>query len=201
MDFIKEDLDFKKILMRRYKSYHLNEQDVCVIFLIDELNKGVPHHIKAEELEPFMTINTKEIDAIMSKIVKLGYLVIDNKKHCLSLAPLKTKIFNDTIRDVYVHEAELKTFNDSSELYQLVIDAIKRPISPVEYDTVNSWVIRKITKEDVSSAIARVKERKRSVTIAALNKELKIDKLNKETIIDENSKELLKDLDKDLYND
>ena len=47
----------------------------------------------------------------------------------------------------------------------------------------------------------RSKERKRSVTIAALNKELKIDKLNKETIIDENSKELLKDLDKDLYND
>ena len=41
MDFILEDIDWRKILIRRYKNYHLNENDLAVILLINELNRCV----------------------------------------------------------------------------------------------------------------------------------------------------------------
>ncbi len=199
MDFVKEDLDFKKILLRRYKSYHLNELEMVAILLIDELNKGVPHLVKAEELEPFMTISSKDIDQIMSRLVKCGYLSLDNKRHCFSIAPLKEKIFKDTIREVYVNESEKKTFNSSQDVYDLVIEAIKRPLTPVEYDTVNSWMIQHIEKEEILQAIEKIKAKRKNILVASIDKEIKLS-LKKKTIeISEKDKELLSDLDKDIY--
>lgn len=198
MDFIKEDLDYRKVLLRRYKSYHLNEVELCALLLIDELNRGVPHLIKPEELEPFMSISAKDIDVIMGKLVKFGYIIIDNTKHCFSLQPLKEKIFNDTIKEVSVNEAEANNFKTYEDIYNLVISALKRGITPVEYDTVNSWVIKKIDKELIETTINKLLTKRKSVTIAAIDKELNKSKKEKETL-DKNSEELLKDLDVDLY--
>ena len=97
MDFILEDIDWRKILIRRYKNYHLNENDLAVILLINELNRGVPHLISPEEIVPYTTMNAEQIEQIMSKLLKAGYASIEGVS--FSVNAIKKKIFDDTVKE------------------------------------------------------------------------------------------------------
>lgn len=174
MNFIMEDLDWRKILIRRYKSYKLDENDLAVLFLINELNRGAPHLVTSEEIAIYTTIDAKSIDSIMSKLLKYGYLSLIESPVCLSIEPLKEKVFSDTIKEVKYSELPMTIDQQKSIKTSIskIVDSIGRPLSALEFDMISLWNKSGITEEEVELAITRAKGKKSKVNIASIHKQI-----------------------------
>lgn len=174
MNFIIEDLDWRKILIRRYKSYKLDERDLAVLFLINELNRGAPHLVTSEEIAIYTTIDAKSIDSIMSKLLKYGYLSLIESPVCLSIEPLKEKIFNDTMKEVKYSDLPLSKDQQNSikASYSKIVESIGRPLSSLEFDMVTSWEKSGITEEELELAVVRARGKKSKVNIASIHKQI-----------------------------
>ena len=157
MDFILEDIDWRKILIRRYKNYHLNENDLAVILLINELNRGVPHLISPEEIVPYTTMNAEQIEQIMSKLLKAGYASIEGVS--FSVNAIKKKIFDDTDKTQF------------EEIYHRLEVILKRQITALEYDVVTSWSQQNMSLEQLNDIINTLKTTRKKLSIAIIDKE------------------------------
>lgn len=203
MDFIIEDLDWKKILLRRYKSYKLNEEEVIILLLINELNRGAPHLVSVEELEPFTTLPTQRIDQILTKLIELKYVTLSEQDASISIQPLKLKIYKDTIKDIKLEETTTNFSNakeKAESIYSKLEQVLGRQISSIEYDIICNWFKTGATEEMVSKAIEKVKSKRGNPSVASIDKQILLLQKSKEVSkldpLDEDQIEILRH---DLY--
>ena len=169
MDFILEDIDWRKILIRRYKNYHLNENDLAVILLINELNRGGPHLISPEEIVPYTTMNAEQIEQIMSKLLKAGYASIEGVS--FSVNAIKKKIFDDTVKEASLAKDEIQDKTQFEEIYHRLEVILKRQITALEYDVVTSWSQQNMSLEQLNDIINTLKTTRKKLSIAIIDKE------------------------------
>ena len=107
MDIVSSDIDWKKILIKKYTSYELDEMDVTVLFVTDSI-LAIDGNvlITCDILSPYMAAKKEEIDLSLSKLMKKNYLsiVAENNSITTSIDAFKQKIFDDFIHDLTIEK-------------------------------------------------------------------------------------------------
>ena len=92
---ITEAIDFRYLLLENYRKLKLTEKELATIFMIDHLiSQGNPF-VTADLLTLKMTLDVKEIDQILAKLITKGMFEYKNvgKNTVATLEPLKQKLY------------------------------------------------------------------------------------------------------------
>ena len=142
---ITEAIDFRYLLIENYRKLKLNENEVATIFVIDHLiGQGNPF-ITADLLSLKMTLDVKEIDKILAKLITKGMFEYKTvgKNTIATLEPLKQKLYREF--QLYLSkEEEEKTSTRIKEEFENVYTTFEkllgRTLSPVEVAKIHEWI-------------------------------------------------------------
>lgn len=141
MDINVHDLDWKSILIKKYRNYDLTEEDCMVLFVTDcVLNIQPKTLITKEVLSPYMVENDK-IDASLSSLMAKKIMVIKNEGNSFftSIEDFKTKLFDDAIKDLTLRNQN-RYSSVSDGIYQEAETIANRSLTPLERDQITSWL-------------------------------------------------------------
>ena len=164
---ISEAVDFRFLLLENYKKLRINENELAIIFMIDHLvTQGNPF-ITADLLSLKMTLDIKEIDALMANLLTRGFIeyVTLNGRTVTSLNPLKEKLFSNFAISVS-KEAENKKVKDEmlANIYQSFEAELGRTLQPMEISTIREWVDLGYSDEMIINALKEaLNQGKRSI--------------------------------------
>lgn len=139
MDININDLDWKSILIKKYRNYDLNEEDCMVLFVSDAILHVQPETLITKEiLSPYMVENDK-IDSSLSSLMAKKMLVIKSQGNSFfsSIEDFKKRLFEDAIKDLTLKNNSNATASDS--FYQEVERIAGRALTPLERDQITSW--------------------------------------------------------------
>lgn len=139
MEINYKDIDWKTLLIKKYKNYNLDETDCMVLLVSDAILSIQDTLITTEILSPYM-VNLENVDNSLSKLVEKKILVIENihDNFISSLEGFKKKLFEDFIKDITLKTNNPTKNNDS--LYSEIESICNRMISPLERDQISSWL-------------------------------------------------------------
>ena len=164
---ISEAVDFRFLLLENYKKLKINENELAIIFMIDHLvSQGNPF-ITADLLSLKMTLDIKEIDALIANLLTRGFMeyVTLNGRTVTSLNPLKEKLFSNFALSVS-KEAEVKKAKDEmlANIYQTYEAELGRTLQPTEISTIREWVELGYSDETIVNALKEaLSQGKRSI--------------------------------------
>ena len=140
---ISEAVDFRFLLLENYKKLKISENELAVIFMIDHLVDHGNPFITADLLSLKMTLDIKEIDAIIADLLTRGFMeyATVNGRTVTSLNPLNEKLFSNFALSVS-KEAENKKGKENmlSNIYQSFETELGRTLQPAEVSTIREWV-------------------------------------------------------------
>ena len=153
---ISEAVDFRFLLLENYKKLKISENELAVIFMIDHLvTQGNPF-ITADLLSLKMTLDVKEIDALIADLLTRGFMEYAtlNGRTVTSLNPLKEKLFSNFALSVS-KEAENKKGKEEmlSNIYQSFEAELGRTLQPMEISTIREWVDLGYSDEIIINAL------------------------------------------------
>lgn len=137
------DMDWKSILIKKYRNYDLNELDCMVLFVSDAILHVQPKTLITKEiLSPYMVEGDK-IDDSLSHLMDKKFLVIQEEGASFfsSIDNFKKKLFDDAIKDLTL-KSQNNIVNNlrSDSLYQEIEQIANRSLTPLERDQVSSWL-------------------------------------------------------------
>lgn len=142
---ITEAIDFRYLLIENYRKLKLNENELATIFVIDHLiSQGNPF-VTADLLSLKMTLDIKEIDKILAKLLTKGmfeYKTI-GKNTVATLEPLKQKLYREFQLFLSKEEEEKSSTRIKEELENVYTNYEKllgRSLSPVEVAKIHEWI-------------------------------------------------------------
>lgn len=142
---ITEAIDFRYLLLENYRKLKLNENELATIFVIDHLiSQGNPF-VTADLLSLKMTLDVKEIDKILAKLLTKGmfeYKTI-GKNTVATLEPLKQKLYREFQLFLSKEEEEKSSTRIKEELENVYTNYEKllgRSLSPVEVAKIHEWI-------------------------------------------------------------
>jgi len=142
---ITEAIDFRYLLIENYRKLKLNENELATIFVIDHLiSQGNPF-VTADLLSLKMTLDVKEIDKILAKLLTKGmfeYKTI-GKNTVATLEPLKQKLYREFQLFLSKEEEEKSSTRIKEELENVYTNYEKllgRSLSPVEVAKIHEWI-------------------------------------------------------------
>ena len=142
---ITEAIDFRYLLIENYRKLKLNENEVATIFVIDHLiGQGNPF-ITADLLSLKMTLDVKEIDKILAKLITKGMFEYKTvgKNTVTTLEPLKQKLYREFQLFLSKEEQEKSSKRIREELENVYTNYEKllgRTLSPVEVSKIHEWI-------------------------------------------------------------
>lgn len=142
---ITEAIDFRYLLIENYRKLKLNENEVATIFVIDHLiSQGNPF-ITADLLSLKMTLDLKEIDKILAKLITKGMFEYKTvgKNTVATLEPLKQKLYREFQLFLSKEEEEKSSTRIKEELENVYTNYEKllgRTLSPVEVSKIHEWI-------------------------------------------------------------
>lgn len=142
---ITEAIDFRYLLIENYRKLKLNENEVATIFVIDHLiSQGNPF-ITADLLSLKMTLDVKEIDKILAKLITKGMFEYKTvgKNTVATLEPLKQKLYREFQLFLSKEEEEKSSKRIKEELENVYMNYEKllgRTLSPVEVSKIHEWI-------------------------------------------------------------
>lgn len=178
MNLTYKDINYIKFLIRHYKYYKLNENELSLILCLDDILESEEQLVTADDLLIYMTISKEEIDQILVSLVEKGYIqYVSNAsgKMVTTLSPLYTKIVKDFKKDLYIENDLKKDKETSSKVNSLYIyfeELIGRPLKPKETDRINLWIQTGISENMVKEAVSKIKSKSKAVSIASVDKVL-----------------------------
>jgi len=174
MELSFDDIDWRSVLLKRYKDYHLSENDVMIIFMINEVKKVDPNSpITNDVLSSYMCLSKDEIDTCLSNLIDKNLILFSMVKNTpiLTLQPLFNKIFKDIKKDLII--ASDKALDKESEsAYELFQKALRRTLSPIENDKVRGWLDEGATLDMMKEAINSIQAKGKTLTITKIGNEL-----------------------------
>ncbi len=175
MDLSIKDLDWRSLLIKNYRSYGINENDLAVLLCINDALKEFHILVTADDLVSYMTLEKKDIDESLVKLVdkKLIEYVKEDKKIITSLTPLFNRIISDLKKDIILDskdtsKARIKESVDS--LYSYFENVTGKPLSGRDVDRVASWIKSGADERMVHEAVEKLKAQRKVVSIAAVDK-------------------------------
>ena len=153
---ISEAVDFRFLLLENYKKLKISENELAVIFMIDHLVDHGNPFITADLLSLKMTLDVKEIDAIIANLLTRGFMeyVTINGRTVTSLNPLNEKLFSNFALSVS-KEAENKKGKEKmlSNIFQSFETELGRSLQPTEVSTIREWVNLGYSDEVIINAL------------------------------------------------
>ena len=153
---ISEAVDFRFLLLENYKKLKISENELAVIFMIDHLVDHGNPFITADLLSLKMTLDVKEIDAIIANLLTRGFMeyVTVNGRTVTSLNPLNEKLFSNFALSVS-KEAENKKGKEKmlSNIFQSFETELGRTLQPTEVSTIREWVNLGYSDEVIINAL------------------------------------------------
>ncbi len=169
---ITEAIDFRFLLIENYRKLKLSETELATIFVIDHLiGQGNPF-ITADLLSLKMTLDVKEIDKILSKLMTKGMFEYKTvgKNMVATLEPLKQKLYREFQLNLSKEEEEKSSKRIKEELenvYQTFEKLLGRTLSPVEVSKIHEWISYgysdKMIIDALKEALSKNKKTLRSV--------------------------------------
>ena len=142
---ITEAIDFRYLLIENYRKLKLNENEVATIFVVDHLiSQGNPF-ITSDLLSLKMTLDVKEIDKILAKLITKGMFEYKTvgKNTVATLEPLKQKLYREFQLFLSKEEEEKSSKRIKEELENVYTNYEKllgRSLSPVEVSKIHEWI-------------------------------------------------------------
>jgi len=159
MDLIRiTDLDYRSILIQSYKDLNLSEMELIVLLMIDSLIKEKRALFSGELLSVKMNLSENEIDQIIVSLMNKNFLsyVQDGDILVTSLEGTYKKIIslvqNRIINDNNDEETRYK-HESLGEVLKLLEEQMKRSLSPLEVDRVDSWFREGVDKKVILNSI------------------------------------------------
>ena len=142
---ITEAIDFRYLLIENYKKLKINEKELATIFVIDHLIAQGNPFVTADLLSLKMSLDVKEIDAILAKLITKGFFEYKTvgKQTVASLEPLKQKLYREFQIFLSKDEEEKASKRITEELDNIYLNyekLLNRPLSPVEVSKIHEWV-------------------------------------------------------------
>ncbi len=163
------DIDWKNILLKRYRSYSLEELDVMVLFMCDlVLSIEADQLLTADLLSSYMSAKKEDIDASLNKLLEKKYLTID-KNSFFSLESFKERLFEDLKKDLYL-ATSTDNSSSSAKLVEYLEKLIGRTLSPIEKDSVFNWLKSGASEDQIKEACQKSINKSGSISMKRAEK-------------------------------
>lgn len=155
---ITEAIDFRFLLLENYKKLKITESQLVIIMMIDHLlSQGNPF-ITADLLSLKMSLDIKEIDALVAELLTNGHLEYTtlNGKTVTSLTPLKEKLYSEFQISISKENAVNKNEKINIELnniFETFQKELGRSLSPLEISRIREWVSLGYSDEIIINAL------------------------------------------------
>lgn len=174
---IEKVISFRLALLDSYKKLGLNENETMVILLIDYLLSQGNSLITSDLLSLKMTLQPEEIDGILVELLNKKYLSYKTEEGKLvtSIENIRKIVYSEmkkTLTWEVKKESVQKDENLISDLYSLYEDKASQPLSPLEKDTIVSWLKNGYSEEEIKNAVLDT-ARFKKLTIREVERTLK----------------------------
>lgn len=155
---ISEAVDFRFLLLENYKKLRINENELAIIFMIDHLvSQGNPF-ITADLLSLKMTLDIKEIDALIANLLTRGFMeyVTLNGRTVTSLNPLKERLYREfeiSVSKEAEAKGNAKIKEELNNIYGTFEQELGRSLSPLEISRIREWVALGYSDETIINAL------------------------------------------------
>ena len=155
---ISEAVDFRFLLLENYKKLSINENELAIIFMIDHLvSQGNPF-ITADLLSLKMTLDIKEIDALIANLLTRGFMeyVTLNGRTVTSLNPLKERLYREfeiSVSKEAEAKGNAKIKEELNNIYGTFEQELGRSLSPLEISRIREWVALGYSDETIINAL------------------------------------------------
>jgi len=175
MDLNHLDLDWRRLLVKHYKYYGIDERGLSVIFCISDILTNADILVTAEDLVSYMTLPKSEIDEILVGLMEKNLIeyVSKNGKTITSLNPLYKKIVLGLKKDVVIESkdsSKVKITKTVNSLYTYFEEEMGRTLTGREVDRIAALVRSGADERMIKEAVAKLKAKNRSVSLAAVDK-------------------------------
>ena len=155
---IEKVISFRLALLDSYKKLGLNENETMVILLIDYLLSQGNSLITSDLLSLKMTLQPEEIDGILVELLNKKYLSYKTEEGKLvtSIENIRKIVYSEmkkTLTWEVKKESVQKDESLISDLYSLYEDKASQPLSPLEKDTIVSWLKNGYSEEEIKNAV------------------------------------------------
>ena len=174
---IEKVISFRLALLDSYKKLGLNENETMVILLIDYLLSQGNSLITSDLLSLKMTLQPEEIDGILVELLNKKYLSYKTEEGKLvtSIENIRKIVYSEmkkTLTWEVKKESVQKDEGLISDLYSLYEDKASQPLSPLEKDTIVSWLKNGYSEEEIKNAVLDT-ARFKKLTIREVERTLK----------------------------
>lgn len=174
---IEKVISFRLALLDSYKKLGLNENETMVILLIDYLLSQGNSLITSDLLSLKMTLQPEEIDGILVELLNKKYLSYKTEEGKLvtSIENIRKIVYSEmkkTLTWEVKKESVQKDESLISDLYSLYEDKASQPLSPIEKDTIVSWLKNGYSEEEIKNAVLDT-ARFKKLTIREVERTLK----------------------------
>lgn len=176
MDFSIADVDWRALLLKRYKHYHLTEDDVMVIFMCDLAMKADASFCPtAEFLLPYMTLSEDQIDQSLVKLMGRKPPLLGQKMKggmsVFTLDPLFNLLLEDFKKDLVLDSRHPRITADNRAV-NFLSNVFGRQFTAIEMDRINDWLTHGVSLEAIQTAVANIQQAGQKVTLNRLDKTL-----------------------------
>lgn len=174
---IEKVISFRLALLDSYKKLGLNENETMVILLIDYLLSQGNSLITSDLLSLKMTLQPEEIDGILVELLNKKYLSYKTEEGKLvtSIENIRKIVYSEmkkTLTWEVKKESVQKDESLISDLYSLYEDKASQPLSPLEKDTMVSWLKNGYSEDEIKNAVLDT-ARFKKLTIREVERTLK----------------------------
>lgn len=174
---IEKVISFRLALLDSYKKLGLNENETMVILLIDYLLSQGNSLITSDLLSLKMTLQPEEIDGILVELLNKKYLSYKTEEGKLvtSIENIRKIVYSEmkkTLTWEVKKESVQKDESLISDLYSLYEDKASQPLSPLEKNTIVSWLKNGYSEEEIKNAVLDT-ARFKKLTIREVERTLK----------------------------
>ena len=185
-----KDLDYRRLLIKHYRVFKLNENDLAVLLCLDDFLNDQEEKtlVTIDDLLIYMTLSKEQIDDILNKLINLkliDYSTINNKV-VTSLDPLYKKLVDGLKRDIVFESKQKENFKINNEInntiYSYFENELGRTLAGKEIDRISLWLKNGISKGMINEAVEKLKNSGKRVSIAAVDKIILALQQNKEIL-------------------
>ncbi len=148
------------LLLSNYKKIGLSDQELILIIHLIHYKSKSNHFPSISELENRMSTNTEDLMRILQRLVKNGYIFIDEHKEentgvifeVYNITPLYLKLINLFERNMEIDKIKREKIKEEkvvNNVYKIFEQEFGRALSPIEIELISTWIDKDKHSEDV----------------------------------------------------
>ncbi|MDD6241414.1 MAG: DnaD domain protein [Eubacteriales bacterium] len=172
MEIDVRDIDWKELLIKKYRNYDLDEEEVMVLFVSDAILTLEPKTLITKDiLSPYMK-DQDGIDEALSKLLSKKFMTVtnDGQNFFTSLDDFKKKLFLDSLKDLTLRNSPSSQTSDS--FYSDIESIVNRTLTPLERDQVSAWLKSGADEGMIKEALQRSITKSGNVSFKTADKKI-----------------------------